>query len=411
MPCGDTNVGGVGRTAVEEIDPTSTAFFARDDYFDVLRTLRDEAPVHLCGPGLRTIARYDDVREVSRDPARFRSGAGALVNDPMRTSGHPGGDPDAPKSILFMDPPEHAGFRRLLNREFTPRSVTRLEARIRELARAVIERAPVGEPIDAVEQLTAPFPMLVIAELLGIPDGDRADFRRWSDATIESTDRPPEESAATFAEFHGFLVSHLETRRRDPGDDLVSLLVRGDVEGRPLSTDELIMFLLTLLVAGNETTRTLLSGGLVALADHPDQRAALAADAAGIPGAVEECLRWVTPIQAFCRTVVADTTVGGHRVEEGDYLVMLYASANRDERAFGADADRFDVTRPVNPAHLAFGFGEHLCLGASLARLEARVFLEELFARSPGYEVVGAPERVASTLIAGIRTLPVTLPG
>jgi cytochrome P450 len=293
---------------VEEIDPTSAAFFARDDYFDVLRALRDDAPVHLCAPGLRTVARYDDVREISRDPARFVSGRGALVNDPMRTAGHPGGHPDAPKSILFMDPPEHAGFRRLLNREFTPRSAARLETRIRELATGVIDRAPVGVAIDAVEQLTAPFPMLVIAELLGIPDGDRGDFRRWSDATIESTDRPPEESLEAVTELHGFLTGHLEARRRDPGDDLVSLLVRGDVDGRPLSTGELILFLLTLLVAGNETTRTLLSGGLVALAEHPDQRAGLAADPAGIPGAVEECLRWVTPIQAFCRTAVGDTT-------------------------------------------------------------------------------------------------------
>ena len=395
----------------EEIDPTSTAFFARDDYFDILRSLRDDAPVHLCAPGLRTVARYDDIREISRDPARFVSSRGALVNDPMRTAGHPGGDPGASKSILFMDPPEHTAFRRLLNREFTPRSAARLETRIRELATGVIERVPAGVEIDAVEQLTAPFPMLVIAELLGIPDGDRGDFRRWSDATIESTDRPPEESLGAVIELHGFLTSHLEARRRDPGDDLVSLLVRGDVDGRPLSTDELIIFLLTLLVAGNETTRTLLSGGLLALAEHPDQRTGLAADPVGIPGAVEEFLRWVTPIQAFCRTAAADTTVGGHAVEAGDYLVMLYASGNRDERAFGPDADQFDVTRPVNPAHLAFGFGEHLCLGAALARLEARVFLEELLARYPAYEVVGAPERVESTLIAGIRTLPVALRG
>jgi cytochrome P450 len=289
--------------------------------------------------------------------------------------------------------------------------VLRLEARVRELACDTLDRAPAREIIDAVDRMTAPFPMLVIAELLGIPDGDRADFRRWSDATIESTDRPPKESLDAIIELNGFLAAHLETKRREPGDDLVSLLVRGEVDGRPLTTDELMIFLLTLLVAGNETTRTLLSGGMVALAEHPDQRAHLASDPTGTVAAVEECLRWVTPIQTFCRTVVADTTVGGYPVEAGDYLIMLYASANRDERAFGPTASRFDVTRPVNPTHLAFGFGEHLCLGAALARLEARVFLDELLRRYPSYQLAGEPERVASTLIAGIRTLPVVLRG
>ena len=169
------------------------------------------------------------------------------------------------------------------------------------------------------------------------------------------------------------------------------------------------MFLLTLLVAGNETTRTLLSGSALVLHEHPDQRAALAADTALVPGGVEECLRWVTPVHAFCRTATEDVVVAGTPVGEGDYLCMLYASANRDERVFGDDADRFDVRRPANPMHLAFGFGEHVCLGASLARLEGRIFVEELLARFPDYAVTGAPERVLSTTVAGIRSLPVVL--
>ena len=393
------------RGGIEAIDPASTAFYARPDYFDVLRWLRDDAPVHRFAPGLRAIARYDDIREVSRDPARFASGGGALVNDPLRTGAHPG----TATSILFMDPPEHAGYRKLLNRQFTPRSVARLEERIRELVRDIFDRVPPDETIDVVDRLTAPFPMVVIAELLGIADGDRSDFRRWSDATIESTDAPPDENMGAVAELFSFLSAHLETKRLDPGDDLVSLLVRGEVDGRALGTDELVMFLLTLLVAGNETTRTLLSGGMIALAEHPDQRALLASHPERLSGAVEECLRWVTPIQTFCRTVANDTTVGGHDVDAGDYLIMLYASGNRDERAFGATADRFDLTRAPNPPHVAFGFGEHLCLGAALARLEARAFFEELLRRYPHYELAGEPDRVASTLIAGIRSLAVVL--
>ena len=153
----------------------------------------------------------------------------------------------------------------------------------------------------------------------------------------------------------------------------------------------------------------MLSGAIVALHGHPEQRALLAADLDLVPNAMEESLRWVTPIQTFCRTVVADTEVGGATVSEGDYLIMLYASGNRDDRAYGPTADRFDVAREVNPAHLAFGFGEHLCLGAALARLEARVFFEELLTRFPEYAVVGPPERVPSTLVAGIHSLPVVL--
>jgi cytochrome P450 len=176
-----------------------------------------------------------------------------------------------------------------------------------------------------------------------------------------------------------------------------------------LSKEELFMFLLTLLVAGNETTRTLLTGTAMVLHEHPEQRAVLAADSALIPAGVEECLRWVTPVQAFCRTATENTVVGRVPVAEGDYLCMLYASGNRDEQVFGRDASQFDVRRPMNPMHVAFGFGEHVCLGASLARMESRIFLEELLARYPAYVVTGPAERVLSTTVAGIRSLPVVL--
>lgn len=389
-------------------DPTTTSFYTDPGYHDVLAHLRAEAPVHRLADGIVTIARHDDIREVSRDPNRFCSGRGALVHDPIRQGADFGGAP----SVLFLDPPGHGRHRGLVSRRFTPRAVATLEARVREQCRAVFDRLPATrEPIDVVEHLTAPFPLLVIAELLGIPDGDRPDFRRWSDATIESTDRAPEESVAAIMEMHEFLVAHLDAKRRAPGDDLVSLLGRVELDGRPLTTSEVFSWLLTLLVAGNETTRTLLSGAMVALAEHPDQRAGLAADPTGIAAAVEESLRWVTPIQTFCRTVVDDTTVGGAPVHAGEYLVMLYASGNRDEAAFGPTAGSFDVRRPLNPAHLAFGFGEHLCLGAALARVEARVFFEALLTRFPDYALAGPAERVPSTLIAGIRSLPVALRG
>lgn len=189
----------------------------------------------------------------------------------------------------------------------------------------------------------------------------------------------------------------------------MSVLAASEVGGNPLTTEELFMFLLTLLVAGNETTRSLLSGAAVALHDHPDQRAVLASDPGLSANALEECLRWVTPVQAFCRTATEDVELNATPIGQGDYVCMVYASANRDERVFGPDSSRFEVRRPSNPLHLAFGFGEHVCLGASLARLESRIFLEELLARFPDYELTGIPERVLSTTVAGIRSLPVVL--
>jgi cytochrome P450 len=296
-----------------------------------------------------------------------------------------------------------------VNRRFTPRALATLAASTRAAASRLLDPAEPGSEIDFVAELAAPFPLTVIAELLGIDEGDRQDFRRWSDAAIESPDLPPGNTMAALSELSTFIVEHIRSKRARPGSDLVSLLVGSEVGGCPLSREELFMFLLTLLVAGNETTRTLLSGTALVLHEHPEQRTLLVEDPTLVPGAVEECLRWVTPVHAFCRTATQDAVVAGTRVTEGDYLCMLYASANRDEAVFGESAARFDVRRPVNPVHLAFGFGEHVCLGASLARLEARLFVEELLGRFPAYAVTGPVERVPSTTVAGIRSLPVVL--
>jgi cytochrome P450 len=391
----------------QRIDPRQAAFFTRPDYHGVLARLRAEDPVHGCDDGFWVLSRYEDIRDVSRDPSRFCSGKGALVNDPIRAGGARMPTP----SILHMDPPEHAAFRSLLNRRFTPRALSGLAETIRAGACRLLDAVEPHRQVDFVAELAAPFPLGVIADLLGIDDADRADFRRWSDAAIESPDLPPEETASALGELASFITAHIAAKREHPGpgDDLVSLLVRSEVRGRPLDPQELFMFLLTLLVAGNETTRTLLSGSVLTLHEHREQRTVLVADLALVPQAVEECLRWVTPVHAFCRTATEDAVVAGTAVAEGDYVCMLYASANRDERVFGADAAIFDVRRPVNPMHLAFGFGEHVCLGASLARLESRIFMEELLTRFPDYAVTGAAERVVSTTVAGIASLPVVL--
>jgi cytochrome P450 len=324
------------------------------------------------------------------------------MHDPLRTGGEVHG------SILHMDPPEHAPWRKLTSRRFTPRAISALEPRVRAAAREVLDAVPAGEPIDFIDRVAAPFPVHVIAELLGVDVADRSRFRRWSDATIESTDQEQPDVEA-IAELYRFLVTHVRQRRAEPTDDIVSVLVTGEVDGEPLSTPDAVGYALALLIAGNETTRHLVSGSAFAFWEHPDQRALLVREPALIANAVEECLRWVTPVQAFGRTATCDTRLGGADIARDDFVVMLYASANRDEDAFGPTAAAFDVTRDFGTPHLAFGFGEHLCLGAALARLEVRVLFEELLARWPTFEVVGGPAWVHSTLMRGMVQLPMVL--
>ncbi|ADP81343.1 cytochrome P450 [Pseudofrankia inefficax] len=379
---------------------TVPGLFERPDYFEILARLRREAPVARTPDGLWAVTRYEDIRMISREPHRFCSGRGVLVNDPIRVHGAVNDE----TSLLHIDPPHHSRYRGVANRQFTPRAVGRLEERIRVITREVLEAADPRGEIDLVGEIAAPIPVRVIAELLGIDAADLATFRRWSDAVIEVIDHPTAEVYAESGELLTYLMRLADQRRSEPRDDLVSRLWQAQYQGEPLSHEQVRMFGLTLLVAGNETTRHLLSGTLAALAAHPEQRAALVREPDRIPAAVEECLRWTTPIQAFGRTATEDLTLHGQQIAAGDFLVLLYASGNRDELVFGPTADRFDVARAPGP-NISFGFGEHLCLGASLARLEARVVLEELLARFPNF-VTGPPIPVQSTLVRGFQTLP-----
>jgi len=385
------------------IDPSTPGFFLRPDYYEVLDRLRSEAPIYEYAPGIKAVSRYHDIRTISRDPARFCSGRGVLVNDPLRDGGMIAG------SILHMDPPRHNEWRRILNREFTGRALGRIEDRVRTLAAGLLGRLPRGEEFDLVGALTAPLPVLVICELLGVPGSARPDFRRWSDATILASDGRSTldpEAAASVMELVGFLDQLARDKAADPADDIVSILVAAQVEGRTLTPGELVTFIMSLVVAGNETTRHLMSGSLMELAARPDAREALYADADQIPGVVEECLRWITPIQQFARTVTEDTELSDVPVTEGDYLVMLYASGNRDENVFGATASEFLPTRVPGVPNLGFGFGEHLCLGAALARMETRVLFEELAARRSTYRQAGEAVYLPSSLVRGPDSVP-----
>jgi len=380
-------------------------FWAGDPY-PAFAQLRAQDPVHRYeGPAgeLWALARHADVQAVSKDPATFRSGAGVLLTDLTRPA-------LSTSSIVYRDPPQHAKERKLVSPSLTVRRVSGLEAGVRALAVELLDGIDPSDVVDAVEAVSIPLPLLVIAELLGVPRADRDDFQRWSDAMIDAASEPTPETVTLAGELFGYVDAIVQERTADPRDDLVSVLAHGRVDGEALSAEDIDMFVLTLLVAGNETTRTLISNGLAVLADHPDQRAALVADPALIPDAVEELLRWEAPIMSFCRTATRATTVGDTKIAEGDHVLLLYQSANRDEEVFGPTADRLDLARSPNP-HVSFGYAEHYCMGAGLARLEARVLLEELLARWPRYEQAGPMERMPNRLVRGVRHLPLALVG
>ncbi len=381
------------------VNITRPGFYNQPDYYEVLARLRAEAPVFQSEPNTWLVTRYNDIRAISRDTEHFSANKGVLVNDPARHGAAPEG------SILHMDPPEHAEYRRVVSREFTPRSTGAMEEQIVRIVNDVFDQLPRGEEIDFVNDIAMPIPVRVIAELLAVDDSELDDFRRWSDAVIDVTDNPSPEVYASAGEFWRFLQARITERKEKPGDDLISMLASTD-----LTEAEVLLFCVSLLVAGNETTRHLLSMGTHALHAHPDQRAALiAAGDDGLHAGVEELLRWVTPIQAFGRTVIKPIELSGVEVPVGDFVVMLYASGNRDEAIFGPTANVLDVTRAPSPTHVAFGFGEHNCLGAPLARSEARIAFGELLKRFPNYEVLEDPTLTSSTLVRGASSMKVIL--
>lgn len=378
-------------------------FWAGDPY-PTFAELRADDPVHRYdGPAgqLWAVTRHADVQAVSKDPATFCSGKGVLLTDLTRPA-------LSTDSILYLDPPRHAKHRKLVSPSLSVRRVAELEGTVRSIVTELLDALDPTSVIDAVDAISIPLPLMVIAELVGVPRSDLADFRRWSDAMIDAASEFTDEALALAAELFVYIDAIVQQRHAAARDDLVSVLAHGRVDGEAVSDVDINMFVLTLLVAGNETTRTLISNSLEVLARHPEQRRMLAHDGSLLPVAVEELLRWEAPIMSFCRTATRDTTVGGTPIAEGDYVLLLYQSANRDEAVFGPTAGALDVTRNPNP-HLSFGYAEHYCLGAGLARLEARVVFEELLARWPDYEVAGPLERMPSRLARGVTHLPVLL--
>ncbi|MBA2281824.1 MAG: cytochrome P450 [Actinomycetota bacterium] len=346
---------------------------------------------------LFAVARHDDLLEVSRSPKRFCSGEGFRPKTP------PNG------SMISQDDPRHTRQRRLVSKGFTPKQVAGMESHARQIVGELIDAVSEKGECDFVTDIAVPLPMIVIAELLGVRVEDRDRLQHWSDELIKGADGHTTDAViAQFVDFCEYITEVIEARRAEPRDDLTSILVHATIDGAPgFDLDGLVNELLLILVGGNETTRNVISGAMEALGAHPAQRADLVADPSLLTTAAEEFLRWVTPIVTFQRTVVDDTEFAGTPLAAGDKLLLLYGAANRDERTFGPTAADFDIRRDPNP-HVAFGFGTHFCLGASLARLEIKIMFEELLRRVPDIELAGPVRRTPSAFIRGIAEMPVT---
>jgi len=375
----------------------------------LFKRLRAEAPVSFCGernggPGFFSIASYAELVQISKHPELFSSRLGTNIED------QPAAQLAQLQTILInMDPPQHVKYRRLVRRGFTPRMIAEMTPHVRDLARETVDRVAAKGECDFVTEIAADLPLLVICELMGVPVADRRRIFDLSNRLIGFDDpeftNSPEDSLAAATEMWAYAHALGQQRRERPLADLVSDLVNSDVDGEKLSELEFNNFFLLLAVAGNETTRNAIAGGLLALMEHRGQWERLLSDRALLDTAVDEIVRWVSPVIHFRRTATQHTQLGGVAIPSGSKLVMWYASANRDEKVF-ARPDVFDVGRDPNP-HVGFGIGEHFCLGSHLAKLEIRCLFEELLRRLPDLELAAAPRRLRSNFIHGIKQMPV----
>ncbi|HEV3132793.1 MAG TPA: cytochrome P450 [Acidimicrobiales bacterium] len=379
--------------------------FYAGDPFPLYARLRRESPLAWNGTaGFWVASRHADVVAISRDTETFSSAKGIMVFEI-------GSEYATPPTMMHTDPPAHTRYRNLVQPGFRPSFMRALEDGVRARTVALVDRIEPGRPVDFVSDVAVPLPLQVISDLLGVPEEEWPRFFRWSEAVIPgATDWSEEERAALSAEMVEYLLAAAADRRANPGEDIISELGAAVVDGDRLSDAELAMFLVQLLVAGNETTRNMMSGGMLAIAEHPGQWSTLrdrvnASTPRAVSLAIEEMLRWTTPVVAFMRTTTSPTELAGCRLGADQPILMLYASANRDESVFGPTADRFEVARDPNP-HVAFGFGPHFCIGAVLARLEGRILVEELLSRFGSVESAGPVVRTASPVIAGVRSAP-----
>ena len=389
--------------------------FARHGYpHDLWTRLRADDPVaYMEAPGYApfwAITKHADIMEIARQPLRFSSEQGIALrraNAPMVPT---------PDMVVLVDPPRHGALRRVVNARFTPRAVRERRPDIDRIAGSVMADAvPDGASgeLDFVDRIAAPFPLAVVAWLLGVPDDDWPLLFRWTNEVIGKNDpeyrQPGESPGQTIkrarGEIHAYFRELIEQRRAELGGDLVSDLLRGEIDGQPLNEEQLLSYCELLVEAGNETTRNAISGGLLAFSERRGEWERLRADLDLLPDAVEEILRWASPISHFTRTATEDYELQGKTIRAGDQVALYFASANRDEDVFDEPFE-FRIDRQPNP-HLAFGFGEHFCMGAHVARVELETIYRHLLARLNEFELSGTIERLSSIINGSIKHLPV----
>lgn len=387
------------------IDLLSPASFAAGHPFDQYSWLRDNDPVHWHdepdGTGFWAVTRYDDVKSVSRDTAVFSSSPTIMIPD---SEGLEIGDHTM---MLMMDPPRHTRYRKLVSPRFVRPAALRMREGIERLAAEIVDGVVGRDEFDLVEDVAGLLPSYVIAELIGIPRDDGVALYRLTEAIHAAPESLPEGAAlGAVIEMLTYAQRVWEEKTAKPGDDLASALVTAEVDGHRLDQIDFQLFFMLLIDAGGDTTRNLVASGMDALLAHPEQRAILTADLDHLPTAIEEMLRWTSPVIYMRRTATANTDVRGQQIKEGEKVVVYYGAANRDPRVFD-DPDRFDVTRTPNE-HLAFGGGgPHHCLGAHVARVEIEAMFAQLLTRLPDLEKAGDTEWLPSNFISGPKHLPV----
>ncbi len=399
-------------TTLADVDLANLDTFVAGVPHDMFDLLRREAPVSFQperdgGSGFWSVVRYDDLQQVSRDWPEYSSEWGitlAEVDDDQLEQQR--------MMMLIMDPPRHTKLRLLVNKGFTPRMIGRLHDRIRDIARGLVANAKARGSCDFVVDVAAELPLQVIAEMMGVPQEDRHKVFDWSNRLIGSEDPEyavsAEDAMGAAAEMFAYANDLATEKRAHPGDDIVSTLLNAEVEGERLSDVEFDVFFELLAVAGNETTRNLISHGMLALIEHPDQRQLLIDDPSLLPGAVDEMLRYASPVMYMRRTAQQDVTLRGETIHAGDKVALWYIAANHDPAVF-EDPHRFDIRRRPNE-YLAFGGGgPHFCLGSHLAKLEITTLFEEVIAGLPPVELTGPVARLRANFIHGIKHMPVAV--
>ena len=366
---------------VTSSQPVEYRPFGRDtwrDPYPLYRRLRDEDPVHRSPGGYWVLTRFEHVFDAARDTATFSSAHGLTFEDEGANLGV--------RTMVFMDPPEHTRYRRLVSRGFTPRRVDSLEPALRGLVRTYVGAMADRGSGDFVADLARPVPSWVVAHYLGVPEADRHRFDQWTQAIVQASYDAGMTAAAAVADLSAYFTDLVAAKRDAPGDDVVSDLIRADDDGHGIGLEGILGMAFVMIAGGNDTTTGLLAGAAELLTRYPEQRARLIEDPTLVTNAVDELLRLTSPVQGLCRVAMREATINGTTIARGDRVLLCYGAANRDPREFGDDAETLDVARPID-RFLAFSVGSHYCLGAAATRLQGRVVLEELLRALPGFVV------------------------